>query len=124
MLPALSRLLKTYKNRVLQRLFGIDTINKLLINCIIPLWLHFGTMMANLTIKNIPEDLYQKLKQRAELNRRSMNAEVLVCLEETLIAPQIDVKALLPRIRELRAKSTRHLLTDEEIFRIKNEGRS
>ncbi|MBE9167742.1 Arc family DNA-binding protein [Pleurocapsales cyanobacterium LEGE 06147] len=80
--------------------------------------------MANLTIKNIPDDLYQRLKKRAELNRRSMNAEVLVCLEETLITSQIDATTILPRIRELRAKSARHLLTDEEILRIKNEGRS
>lgn len=87
----------------------------------IPLWLHSGTTMASLTIKNIPDDLYQKLKQKAELNRRSMNAEILVCLEETLTTPQIDATAILPRIRELRAKSARHLLTDEEILKIKNE---
>lgn len=80
--------------------------------------------MVNLTIKNIPDNLYQKLKKRAELNRRSMNAEVLVCLEETLIAPRVDPTSILPRIRELRAKSARHLLTDEEILRIKNEERS
>jgi antitoxin FitA len=90
----------------------------------IPLWLHFGTKMANLTIKNIPDDLYQRLKKRAEVNRRSMNAEVLVCLEETLITPQVDTTTILSRIRELRAKTTRHLLADEEILKIKNEGRS
>lgn len=80
--------------------------------------------MANLIIKNIPDDLYQRLKQRTELNRRSMNSEVLICLEETLTISQTDAKAILPRIRKLRAKSARHLLTDKEILRIKNEGRS
>ncbi len=80
--------------------------------------------MANLTIKNMPDDLYQRLKQRAELNRRSMNAEILVCLEEVLITPQIDATFILPKIRKLRAKSSRHLLTDEEILKIKNQGRS
>lgn len=80
--------------------------------------------MANLTIKNIPEDLYQSLKKRAELNRRSMNAEVLVGLEQVILTPQLDVTTILPRIRQLRAKSTRHLLTDEESLKLKSEGRS
>jgi hypothetical protein len=50
----------------------------------IPLRCHFGIIMANLTIKNIPENLYQKLKKSAEVNRRSINAEVIFCLEHLL----------------------------------------
>ena len=103
---------------ILPRLTSLKKAN------MIPLWLHYGTAMANLTIKNIPENLYQTLKKRAELNRRSMNAEVLVCLEEILFAPQLDAATFLPRIRKLRAKSARHLLTDEEILKIKNQERS
>ena len=53
-----------------------------------------------------------------------MNAEVLVCLEQVLLKPQLDGTTILPRIRELRGKSNRHLLTDEEILKIKSEGRS
>ena len=74
--------------------------------------------------KNIPENLYQTLEKKAELNRRSMNAEVLVCLKEILFAPQLNTATILPRIRELRAKSARHLLTDEGILKIKNLERS
>ncbi|ELS00332.1 Arc-like DNA binding domain protein [Xenococcus sp. PCC 7305] len=79
--------------------------------------------MTNLTIKNIPENLYQKLKQSAKLNRRSMNSEVLVCLEQVLLQSEPDGTSILPKIRKLRARSNRHLLTDEEILKIKNEGR-
>ncbi|MGK7895135.1 MAG: Arc family DNA-binding protein [Xenococcus sp. (in: cyanobacteria)] len=79
--------------------------------------------MANLTIKNIPENLYQKLKESAKFNRRSMNSEVLVCLEQVLLQSKIDKTTVLQRIRELRAESNRHFLTDEEILQIKNEGR-
>ena len=63
--------------------------------------------MTNLTIKNIPENLYQKLKKSAKLNQRSMNAEVLVGLGQVLLKPQLDGTTILPRIRELRTKSNR-----------------
>jgi plasmid stability protein len=89
----------------------------------VSLWFQSGTKMANLTIKNIPDNLYQKLKDRAELNRRSMNSEILVCLEQVLNTPQQDAQTILPRIKELRAKSTRHFLTDEEILKLKSQRR-
>ena len=79
--------------------------------------------MANLTIKNIPEELYQKLKKSAKLNRRSMNSEILVCLEQVLLKPELDQTKILQRIRQLRAQSNRNLLTDEQILKLKNEGR-
>ena len=37
--------------------------------------------MATLTIKNIPDDLYEELKQRAATNRRSINNEVIMLIE-------------------------------------------
>ena len=79
--------------------------------------------MANLTIKNIPESLYQKLKETAKRNRRSMNAEVIVCLEERLLETASDPLTNLEPIHQLRAASNRHFLTEEEIRTIKNEGR-
>ena len=44
--------------------------------------------MPALTIKNIPESLYQQLKNAAELHRRSINSEVIVCLEKNLSRQQ------------------------------------
>ena len=40
--------------------------------------------MAALVIKNIPENLHQKLKEEAHKHRRSMTQEVLNILEERL----------------------------------------
>jgi plasmid stability protein len=37
--------------------------------------------MATLTIRNVPDDLYAALKERARRNRRSLNQEVLALLE-------------------------------------------
>ena len=79
--------------------------------------------MANLTIKNIPESLYQKLKETAKRNRRSINSEIIVCLEEQLSETPSDPLTNLEQIRQLRAASNRHLLTEDEIRKLKNEGR-
>lgn len=40
--------------------------------------------MPSITVKNIPEDLYDLLKQRAEANRRSINSEIIVCIEQAI----------------------------------------
>ena len=36
-------------------------------------------MPTTLTLKNIPDDVYDRLKASAEANRRSMNSEAIVC---------------------------------------------
>jgi plasmid stability protein/bifunctional DNA-binding transcriptional regulator/antitoxin component of YhaV-PrlF toxin-antitoxin module len=40
--------------------------------------------MATLTVKNLPDALYARLKSRADAQRRSINAEAIVCLERVL----------------------------------------
>ncbi|MDJ0703039.1 MAG: Arc family DNA-binding protein [Leptolyngbyaceae cyanobacterium MO_188.B28] len=40
--------------------------------------------MASITVKNIPDDLYEKLREAATLNHRSVNSEIIVCLERVL----------------------------------------
>ncbi|WP_404789873.1 FitA-like ribbon-helix-helix domain-containing protein [Altericista sp. CCNU0014] len=79
--------------------------------------------MTNLTIKNMPEGLYQTLKQRALNNRRSLNSEVLVCLEQVLQDRHPDTQVALTRIRELRQKTVSHPLTDEILQQAKLDGR-
>jgi len=49
--------------------------------------------MLNLTLKNVPPALHQRLKVRAESNRRSLNGEILALLETSLDAPTVDVAA-------------------------------
>ena len=45
----------------------------------VPLWLE-TIMSVTLTLKNIPEDVYRRLKLSAEAHRRSLNSEAIVCL--------------------------------------------
>jgi plasmid stability protein len=40
--------------------------------------------MPTLTIEGVPPELHEKLKERAERHRRSMNNELLTILERTL----------------------------------------
>jgi plasmid stability protein len=40
--------------------------------------------MATLTIKNFPDNLYRRIQQRAEKNRRSISQEVVQLLDEAV----------------------------------------
>lgn len=40
--------------------------------------------MPSLTIKGIPDELFARLRNRADQHRRSMNSEIIVLLEEAL----------------------------------------
>ena len=51
--------------------------------------------MATITVKNIPDDLYERLKQAARAHRRSINSEVIVCIERAVGLRQRDVEARL-----------------------------
>jgi len=53
------------------------------------------TTMPTLTIRNLPEAVYRRLKERADRNRRSLNGEVVTVLEEAVLPPPHDVDALL-----------------------------
>lgn len=79
--------------------------------------------MAVITVKNIPDQLYQKLKTHARKNHRSINSEVIACLENTLTVQPINPDAFIAEIRSLREKIKAPLLTDEILYEAKNEGR-
>ena len=41
--------------------------------------------MPAITVKNIPDDLYENLKLAAQVNHRSINSEIIACLEKELL---------------------------------------
>jgi plasmid stability protein len=59
--------------------------------------------MPSLTLKDIPKQLHQQLRARAERNRRSLSQEALACLEQVVVAEPVDADALLAKARALRA---------------------
>jgi plasmid stability protein len=79
--------------------------------------------MATLTIKNVPQKLHRRLKQSAAEHRRSMNSEVIACLERTLMSTRIDPEEFLKRARSLRERTPHLYVTEEDLRKAKNEGR-
>lgn len=81
-------------------------------------------MPTTLTLKNIPDDLYERLKAAAKAHRRSLNNEAIVCLESAL-APvrRISAEERIERVRAVRANLRSGGLSDEEIQAFKNQGR-
>jgi plasmid stability protein len=79
--------------------------------------------MATLTIKNVPDELYQKLKESAEANRRSINSEVIVIIEQAVQPYRRNVKEILAEARALRQKTAHYTISDEELERWISEGR-
>ncbi|PSN11496.1 plasmid stability protein [filamentous cyanobacterium CCT1] len=59
-------------------------------------------MSINLTLKNIPDAVYERLKASAERHRRSLNSEAIVCLETVLLPSKISSSERLARARALR----------------------
>jgi plasmid stability protein len=79
--------------------------------------------MTSITIKNIPDDLYERLKAAAAANRRSINSEVIVAIEEAVGPERLEVDRLLVRARQLRSLTADHPLTEAALADLKNSGR-
>ena len=81
-------------------------------------------MPTTLTLKNIPDSVYLRLKAAAELHRRSMNSEAIVCLEAVLLPARVAPTERLARARELRAVLKPLKFLARDIDALKREGRS
>ena len=79
--------------------------------------------MPNITLKNVPPELYERLKRSAKANRRSINSEIIVCIERALYSRKIDVEGILPRARKLREETVDYPITDEGFTEAKEAGR-
>lgn len=79
--------------------------------------------MATITLKNIPDDLYDRLKSQAQAHRRSVNSELIHCLETVLRPKKITTEERLGRIRSLRPKIDPKAVGMEEILAAIDDGR-
>jgi len=80
--------------------------------------------MPSLTVKNIPDNVYQRLKLLAEANRRSLNSEIIACIEQAIRSQAIDPEQILASARRIREKTADDMIHDNEFNRYKNAGRS
>jgi plasmid stability protein len=79
--------------------------------------------MPTITVKNIPPDLYERLKELAEANHRSMNSEIIACIEQSVSSRRLDPDTLLANARKLREKTSHYTISDEEFNQAKTAGR-
>jgi plasmid stability protein len=79
--------------------------------------------MPTITLRNIPDALYQRLKESAADHRRSLNSEITVRLEETLLNARIDPDAFLARADARRKRLALPPLTERRLKAIKSARR-
>jgi plasmid stability protein len=78
-------------------------------------------MPVNLSIKNAPDELAQRLKARARRHHRSLQGEMMVILESAVQEPEPMTPAqVLDRLRELNLSSPSEAA---EIVREDRDGR-
>jgi antitoxin FitA len=80
-------------------------------------------MPTTLTLKNIPDDVYARLKLSAQVHRRSLNGEAIVCLETVLLPRKVDQSDRLARAKALRGSLTQGEFKAQDIDEMKREGR-
>lgn len=78
----------------------------------------------NLTLKNIPEEIYTRLKSAAEANRRSLNSEAIVRLEAALLPRRGAGSERLAAARALRATLPKAAFRVKDIAGFKRQGRA
>ena len=80
-------------------------------------------MPISITLKNIPDEVYLRLKAAAAIHRRSLNSEAIVCLEAVLTPVKTSVAERLLRVRLLRAGLGRKQFRPDDIDAFKRLGR-
>ena len=78
--------------------------------------------MPTLTLKNIPDDLHARLKASAERNRRSLNSEILIRLEQDIRRPVLDPVVHAETLRAFAARLPR--VAHQRVTRYKRQGRA
>ena len=93
----------------------------------VPIWSYNGTVPVSLSIKNVPDEVVEKLRMRAQRNRRSLQGELLDVIEKAADeTPALTIEEVYERakargltsragesvriIRKMRADRTKQLM--------------
>lgn len=79
--------------------------------------------MPTLTIKGMPTALYRRLKAAAAAHQRSLNGEIIVCLDRATGVAAVDPAEFLGSIRALRKRLDVRPMTRADTQRAKIAGR-
>lgn len=80
-------------------------------------------MPTNLTLKGVPDEVYERLKASASVNHRSLNSEIIARLEAQVL-PRRSAAEQLAAIRATRDRLTKVEFDHDVIDRAKREGRA
>ena len=80
-------------------------------------------MPTAITLKNIPDDIYERLKLTAAAHHRSVNMEVIACLQQVLMPGRASAQEHLLAARQLRAELKPAKFKPADIERAIREGR-
>jgi plasmid stability protein len=76
--------------------------------------------MRAITIKNIPDELYERLKLTATLHRRSLNSELIVCLETVLSTRKFTAREHIASAQQIRRRLENFNVSEEELHKARN----
>ncbi|HPG39552.1 MAG TPA: DNA-binding protein [bacterium] len=79
--------------------------------------------MATITVKNIPADLYEKLKVTASASHRSINNHVIWCIENTIKSRKVKPEEFIAQLDNFYENVKAPVLTDEILQDYKKAGR-
>jgi plasmid stability protein len=80
-------------------------------------------MAANLILKNIPDEIYDRLREAAQAHHRSLNSEVIACLEQALMPVRVGPGEHLARAKRIREGLTSGPFEADEIAEAIDQGR-
>ena len=78
---------------------------------------------TTLTLKNIPDEVYVRLKAAAQSHHRSLNSEAIVCLESVLLPGRATAEEVIARARAIRDTLPKGKFTAKDVDAFKREGR-
>ena len=65
--------------------------------------------MATLYVENVPEELYEALRERAQAHQKSIAAEVLTLLAENIPTPEELVRRKAPAARITKGRASKRV---------------
>ncbi len=79
-------------------------------------------MPKDITIHNIPDEVYKKLKQQAELHKRSINDQIILYLKQMAGLHRPDPDLIIARAKKLKQQA-KGSLSMQYILRAIRQGR-
>lgn len=80
-------------------------------------------MPTSFTLKNIPDDVYERLRKSAEAHHRSLNGEAIACLERSLAPHVVSAEERVERARKLRRQLGWSGFDEDDVAAAIREGR-